>query len=219
MNSKSRNYHTFGVFLSRRKLTKSHRICELLVHKFVRDSNVSDFKKITAEDLKKYKIIPSKQYPTYKSWRDGMLKEGLLTCQANLWELEKSGMPNYKACFFKAGRIIEKYLEKAKLEHLQLGLDKVQKTLEIKADTAWVEKKLEEKADLSQLKDLENRLDSIVGILLKALPPDSEERRQIVRENFAESDKCLALLEEESKKEKNKIPPTLILKRGNAEVH
>lgn len=198
--SESKNYHTFGVYLGRRKVSNSHKLASLLIQKFALSKKNKDWQPISFEDLKDKGILPCEKHKTYAHWRDDMLKSGLLICMATKEEL-KENIPNYKANMFKIGSKIEKYIEIAiqenlpkKVDELDTKIDEINQKIETKADLERVEK-LE--SDVNKLKE---NVKNMATVLLKVLPPDTPIRRGIIDKNINDPEECVKQLALEAKK-------------------
>ncbi len=193
----SKSYKSFGLYLKRKKVEASYSLSSLLIDKFAKARKPSDWQCITAEDLKQKGILSSEKNQNFGHWRDEMIKNRFLICMATREELQEKS-PNHKGNMFKVGDRIKKYIDLAiqenlptKVENIHDEIDNLQLKIDSKANESDVIE-LKEK-----IKNLENEMVGVYNLLLKALPPDTEERRSIIKENFHDYDLCLKKLDDE----------------------
>lgn len=180
--SETKNYHAFGVYLGRRKLSNAHKLSRLLIQKFALTKKCKDWQNISADELKEKGILPCKRYSTFFQWRDAVLKAGILICMATKEELKEEA-PNYKGNMFKIGDKATKYIDIAIQENLPRKVD------EIGDKVDELNNKLASKADIERVSKLEEKVMSLEGniqnmasVILTILPPDTPERRAVIDE-------------------------------------
>lgn len=176
----SNNYKSFGIYLTRNKIESSYSVASLFIEKFAKTKRPSDWQCITADDVKQKNILPSEKNPTFGHWRDEMIRNRFLICMATREELKEKS-PNHKGNMFKIGDRLKKYIDQA-----------IQESLPAKAED------IEERVS-----NLEDKMVKVYRLLLKALPPDTEERRQIIDEFIHDEEICFQKLNEETR-QKNK---------------
>ena len=197
----SNNYKSFGIYLTRNKIESSYSVASLLIEKFAQTKRPSEWQCITAEDVKQKNILPSEKNPTFGHWRDEMIRNRFLICMATREEL-KEKTPNHKGNMFKIGDRLRKYIDQA----IQESLPSKVEDLSVKFDEFDNKViKLEEKnIQLEEnIKNLDDKMAKVYRLLLKALPPDTEERRQIIDEFIHDEEICFQKLNEETR-QKNK---------------
>lgn len=189
---KTRNnkiYNTLGVFLKRKKIENNHSLAKIFIDKFV-VSEKKGWQKISVEELKEKKIIPSKKYKNFLEWKLDMIERNVLNCKASFEEL-KEDKPNYKANLFIPGKLIEKYINRYVSENIYNSLSYVHDKFDNKIEA--MDNKFEGK-----IEELNDKFEIMMTLLLKAIPPDDEQRRNIIKDNFMDLDKCLMLLRDEN---------------------
>lgn len=198
-----KSYKVFGTFLSRKGFSSSHALAGLFSEKFAHATKTSDWQTISAEDLKERKILPSDKHKTFSHWRNEMVRSSVLICMATKEELQDD-KPNHKACLFKYGPKIAKYIELAILDNLPNRVEKIEEKIETKADNERVDKLEDDVKKLeNEVKNLKQNVEGLTDIVLAALPPDTPIRRRIVLENIDNQVKCVELLEKESSNQLN----------------
>lgn len=186
--SRTKAYGSLLKFLTRRKLDNPGLLTTLLFEKFVDSKNPSFYQSIKSEELKSRQIIPSKNCENFLLWRNEMRLKGIIVCMASKNEIFEDNA-NYKAGMFKYGESIKKYIEAAVLEK-----SSVVERLDTKSDQSYVlalEERMNARLELHVTKekvaDLELRVSdletNLEELLLEFLPPDTEERRKIIRKN------------------------------------
>lgn len=180
---KSRNYQSLAKFLERSlKIKSSKANAHLLLHKFAVDAvNPTSWQYFCFDELKQKGIL--KYYGTFAAWRREMIDKGVLICMANDADISKK-VPVYQANMFKFGPKIRKYME-SELHNQKSVFERIDELNEKKADTKQV---------LDLEKRMEEKMDKIFSLILKMNPPDTPERRRILREHYEDNDKCHELL-------------------------
>ncbi|WP_397599319.1 hypothetical protein [Silvanigrella sp.] len=194
-----KNYQTFGVFLKGKKykLLNHYILAGLFLQKFTESNNPTDWQKITAEDLKTAGINVAEDYKTYYGWRETMLKKGILICQATDEEI-KGDVANHKCNMFKPHTNIMKYIKIGRDLNLPEVVYKHTEDIEaLKAENKGI--KEENKEIKEELKSLSRKIEKVAEFVLKALPPDTPIRRDIVNKKFGDFEACFKELEEEKK--------------------
>jgi|SRR5271165_1391326 len=189
MKRESSEYDAFGLFLKRKGIENSYSLASLLIDKFVFSKNASCYF-ITCEDLREKNILPGEKHKTFGHWRDEMIKIGVLICMADKKELLEK-IPNHKGNLFKPGAKIKKHIDKITMKNMP---DKFREM----GDRVGI---IENKIDIVEHKidEFDERFDKIISMLLKLSPPDNIVRRQIIRENFMDNERCFELLNDETK--------------------
>lgn len=206
----SKSYESFGKFFARKKIEASYSLASLLIEKFAKARKPSEWQCITAEDLKQKGILSSEKNQNFGHWRDVMIKNRFLICMATREELQEKS-PNHKGNMFKIGEKIKNYIDlaiqenlPAKVEDINNEIDNLQLKIDSKADESDVLELKEKSLQFEEkIKNLENEMLGVYNLLLKALPPDTEERRNIIKENLHDYDLCLKKLDDE-KQQKEK---------------
>lgn len=188
-----KNYQAFGYFLNgtKYKIPYNYILAGIFLKKFAESDKPTDWQKITAEDLKTAGINVAEGYKTYYGWRETMLKKGILICQATDEEI-KGDVANHKCNMFKPHTNIMKYINKAR----DLNLPEL-----VYKHTEDIEALKEENKEMKEeLKSLSRKIEKVAEFVLKALPPDTPVRREIVNKNFGDFEACFKELEEEKNK-------------------
>jgi len=196
--SKSKNYENLSRFIKRRiSFSCAHSISHLLLEKFSTAQRPTDWQYICAKDLKDRKIISNNSYKTFSAWREEMVRNGILICMASKKDIESNKEAIYQASKFKYSLDIKKYIEAELHESIFERLDskadnervdKIENLINSKVDNNRVEF-IEEKFE-----ELEKKVENLTAMILKAIPPDTPERRKIVSENISNQEKCFELL-------------------------
>lgn len=182
MTKDGNDYRTFGVFLKRKGIENSYRVASLLIDKFVFSKEASCYY-IDCDELKEKNILPGEKHKTFTHWRDEMIRKGVVICMADKKELLEK-IPNHKGNLFKPGPKIKKHIDKIVMKNVPEKFTAIGERFE------KIENKMEE---------FDERFDKVISMLLKVAPPDSDVRRQIIRENFMDNEKCFELLSNETK--------------------
>lgn len=211
-----RSYDNLRQFLTRLKVENPGHMTLFLFEKYIDSNQPTEYKNIRSNELKIKKIIPSKSYANFASWRIDMTNKGILICMANKHEIRDSDA-NFKASMFRYGPTIKKYIEAALEEKASIF-----ERLDAKADVIYVEEQLKLKANVEDLSALGQRIDEDIAstkqelnmiklelqdlkenyenMLLYFLPPDNERRRKIVQRYLHNKDLCIEMLKLDSKK-------------------
>lgn len=178
-----KSYMSLLMFLKRKKVENPGLITSLYFEKFINSQRPTNYHSIKAEDLKIKGIIPSKSAPNFHSWRSSMINKGLLICMAG-WEELKEEEANYKACMFKYGENVKKYIEAALSE---------KSSIFERLDTKVDKEELDLKVDCLQ-SQIDELKDNLENILLYLFPPDTLDRREIIQKNRKDKERCVQLL-------------------------
>lgn len=193
---KSNSYNVLGVFLNRKKINNSHALAKLLIEKFVLIEK-NGWQKITKETLKERRILSEKDM--FQSWRLTMLEKDILICQASSEEL-KNNIPCYKANLFKPGPLILKHIQKAIYEFMPGKLEQISNKFErVDYQLEQIDEKFEEIDNRftnhdERMMNLESEIQGLTNLLLQMNPPNTEARRNIVKGNFMDTERCIQLL-------------------------
>ncbi|MBX9838418.1 MAG: hypothetical protein K2X69_08920 [Silvanigrellaceae bacterium] len=170
-------------------------------------------------DLKQKNILPSKKHATFSHWRDEMIKNRVLICMATREELQEKN-PTHKGSMFKIGDRLKKYIDQAIYENLPKNVEDLNNKVDILSESLGV---MDNKLDVnvsdlnnkvtsvdnkverleSEVNTLKKKVESMAAMILKALPPDTPLRRDIVEENIHDQEKCFQKLEDETKQRSN----------------
>ncbi|MGY3805477.1 hypothetical protein ACWNT8_15540 (plasmid) [Pigmentibacter ruber] len=195
--SETKNYHAFGVYLGRRKLSNAHKLSRLLIEKFALTKKYKDWQNISADELKEKGILPCKRHSTFSQWRDAVLKAGILVCMATKEELKEEA-PNYKGNMFKIGDKARKYIDIAIQENLPRKVDEIGDKVDlIGSDVEKLKSELEQTK--LALKETNRKIEKVAEYVLHQNPPDTPERKQIVVDNIDNLPKALELLAQQRK--------------------
>lgn len=215
----SKIHNSFGMYLSRNKVESAYSVASLFIDKFAKTKKPSDWQVITVEDLKQKNILPSKKHATFSHWRDEMIKNRVLICMATREELQEKN-PTHKGSMFKIGDRLKKYIDQAIYENLPKNVEDLNNKVDILSESLGV---MDNKLDVnvsdlnnkvtsvdnkverleSEVNTLKKKVESMAAMILKALPPDTPLRRDIVEENIHDQEKCFQKLEDETKQKSN----------------
>lgn len=188
--SLSRNYDAFRQYLARNTKTNDPgKLVSLFFRIFAQAHRPTQYQRISLADLQDDGI----QIEKFTEWRWEMVRKGILICAADITQIkEKSANPN--ANLFKYGTSIKKYIEEEMKNNIFVKIDS-------KADVEEVEKLQKEIAELkNKVSHLNIKMDNSASIILKTLPPDTPERKQILEDNLHDVHRAIQLLNEESER-------------------
>jgi hypothetical protein len=188
--SLSRNYDAFRQYLARNTKTNDPgKLVSLFFRIFAQAHRPTQYQRISLADLQDDGIEIEK----FTEWRWEMVRKGILICAADITQIkEKSANPN--ANLFKYGTSIKKYIEEEMKNNIFVKIDS-------KADLKEVEKLQKEIAELkNKVSHLNIKMDNSASIILKTLPPDTPERKQILEDNLHDVHRAIQLLNEESER-------------------
>jgi hypothetical protein len=188
--SLSRNYDAFRQYLARNTKTNDPgKLVSLFFRIFAQAHRPTQYQRISLADLQDDGI----QIEKFTEWRWEMVRKGILICAADITQIkEKSANPN--ANLFKYGTSIKKYIEEEMKNNIFVKIDS-------KADLKEVEKLQKEIAELkNKVSHLNIKMDNSASIILKTLPPDTPERKQILEDNLHDVHRAIQLLNEESER-------------------
>lgn len=188
--SYTKNYNAFKQYLARNTKTKDPgKLVSLFFRIFAQAHRPTQYQRISLADLQDDGIEIEK----FTEWRWEMVRKGILICAADITQIkEKSANPN--ANLFKYGTSIKKYIEEEMKNNIFVKIDS-------KADVKEVEKLQKEIAELkNKVSHLNIKMDNSASIILKTLPPDTPERKQILEDNLHDVHRAIQLLNEESER-------------------
>lgn len=188
--SYTKNYNAFKQYLARNTKTKDPgKLVSLFFRIFAQAHRPTQYQRISLADLQDDGIEIEK----FTEWRWEMVRKGILICAADITQIkEKSANPN--ANLFKYGTSIKKYIEEEMKNNIFVKIDS-------KADVKEVEKLQKEIAELkNKVSHLNIKMDNSASIILKTLPPDTPERKQILEDNLHDVHRAIELLNEESER-------------------
>lgn len=188
--SYTKNYNAFKQYLARNTKTKDPgKLVSLFFRIFAQAHRPTQYQRISLADLQDDGIEIEK----FTEWRWEMVRKGILICAADITQIkEKSANPN--ANLFKYGTSIKKYIEEEMRNNIFVKIDS-------KADLKEVEKLQKEIAELkNKVSHLNLKMDNSASIILKTLPPDTPERKQILEDNLHDVHRAIELLNEESER-------------------
>jgi hypothetical protein len=188
--SYTKNYNAFKQYLARNTKTKDPgKLVSLFFRIFAQAHRPTQYQRISLADLQDDGIEIEK----FTEWRWEMVRKGILICAADITQIkEKSANPN--ANLFKYGTSIKKYIEEEMRNNIFVKIDS-------KADLKEVEKLQKEIAELkNKVSHLNLKMDNSASIILKTLPPDTPERKQILEDNLHDVHRAIQLLNEESER-------------------
>lgn len=188
--SLSKNYDSFRQYLKRNTTTKDPgKLVSLFFRIFAAATRPTHYQRITIGDLQDEGIEVEK----FTEWRWEMVRKGILVCAANTADIKEKAA-NHNACLFKYGSSIKKYIEEEMKNNIFVKIDS-------KADVEEVEKLQKEIAELkNKVSHLNIKMDNSASIILKTLPPDTPERKQILEDNLHDVHRAIQLLNEESER-------------------
>jgi hypothetical protein len=188
--SYTKNYNAFKQYLARNTKTNDPgKLVSLFLRIFAQAHRPTQYQRISLADLQDDGI----QIEKFTEWRWEMVRKGILICAADITQIkEKSANPN--ANLFKYGTSIKKYIEEEMKNNIFVKIDS-------KADLKEVEKLQKEIAELkNKVSHLNIKMDNSASIILKTLPPDTPERKQILEDNLHDVHRAIQLLNEESER-------------------
>jgi hypothetical protein len=188
--SYTKNYNAFKQYLARNTKTNDPgKLVSLFFRIFAQAHRPTQYQRISLADLQDDGI----QIEKFTEWRWEMVRKGILICAADITQIkEKSANPN--ANLFKYGTSIKKYIEEEMKNNIFVKIDS-------KADLKEVEKLQKEIAELkNKVSHLNVKMDNSASIILKTLPPDTPERKQILEDNLHDVHRAIQLLNEESER-------------------
>lgn len=188
--SYTKNYNAFKQYLARNTKTNDPgKLVSLFFRIFAQAHRPTQYQRISLADLQDDGI----QIEKFTEWRWEMVRKGILICAADITQIkEKSANPN--ANLFKYGTSIKKYIEEEMKNNIFVKIDS-------KADVKEVEKLQKEIAELkNKVSHLNIKMDNSASIILKTLPPDTPERKQILEDNLHDVHRAIQLLNEESER-------------------
>jgi hypothetical protein len=188
--SYTKNYNAFKQYLARNTKTNDPgKLVSLFLRIFAQAHRPTQYQRISLADLQDDGI----QIEKFTEWRWEMVRKGILICAADITQIkEKSANPN--ANLFKYGTSIKKYIEEEMKNNIFVIIDS-------KADLKEVEKLQKEIAELkNKVSHLNIKMDNSASIILKTLPPDTPERKQILEDNLHDVHRAIQLLNEESER-------------------
>lgn len=180
----NKNYKSLGIFLRRQKIINPYALTSLLIDKFVLCEKPG-WQIIDREELIERKIISQDEF--FKSWRYDITNKGILKCGASVEEL-KSNQSCYKANLFKPGKLIEIYIERAIMEFMPSRLELISDKFEA------IDNRFENVDE--KINNLENKVDKLTDLLLMTNPPDTLKRRELIKDNLNDLEKCALLLKD-----------------------
>lgn len=188
--SYSKNYNAFKQYFKRNTTTKDPgKLVSLFFRIFANATRPTHYQRITLGDLQDEGIEVEK----FTDWRWEMIRKGILICAANTADIKEKAA-NHNACLFKYGTSIKKYIEEEMKNNIFVKIDS-------KADLKEVEKLQKEIAELkNKVSHLNIKMDNSASIILKTLPPDTPERKQILEDNLHDVHRAIQLLNEESER-------------------
>lgn len=188
--SLTKNYDAFRQYLVRNTTTKDPgKLVSLFFRIFANATRPTHYQRITLGDLQDEGIEVEK----FTDWRWEMIRKGILICAANTADIKEKAA-NHNACLFKYGTSIKKYIEEEMKNNIFVKIDS-------KADLKEVEKLQKEIAELkNKVSHLNIKMDNSASIILKTLPPDTPERKQILEDNLHDVHRAIELLNEESER-------------------
>jgi hypothetical protein len=193
--SQSKPYNSFVQFLKRRKIGLPGHVASLIFNVFLETRTPMSFHQIKQDVIRCRGILPSKEYENYSDWRYTMVKNGLLICMATYDELKEEGA-NPKASMFKIGAAAMTYIEKA--------LD----------EKSSVRQCLDQKADVSRVDALEQKINKLTEYVLFKNPPNNEKRRLIVQNCQNDFEMMEKMLNEDLDEEKKDVKKSLRIVSG-----
>lgn len=184
----NKNYKSLGIFLRRQNIINPYALTSLLIEKFVLCEKPG-WQIIDREELIERKIISQDEF--FKSWRYDITNKGILKCGASLEEL-KSNQSCYKANLFKPGKLIELYIERAIMEFMPSRLELISdKFEELDNRIDFIDDKFDDK-----INNLETKVEKLTNLIMKILPPDTVKRRELIKDNLNDLEKCALLLKD-----------------------
>lgn len=218
---KSKSYDALRHYLARKKIEYPSKIAHLLFDKFVLIDKPTNPQYISSDCVKEAKLYPGVKYNNFTTWRNYMKENNIIYCIASSKEQKIQGA-NHNCNLFKVCDNLKKYIEAALHEQMCIHerLDKkadhdfVVEQLALKANLEDIsllkmENKLEQEKTREQIADLELKVEDLEGkfvdFMLYVMPPDTLERRLIVKNNRCNKEECVRQLTENTKKNKDVI--------------
>ena len=195
--SYTKNYNAFKQYLARNTKTNDPgKLVSLFFRIFAQAHRPTQYQRISLADLQDDGI----QIEKFTEWRWEMVRKGILICAADITQIkEKSANPN--ANLFKYGTSIKKYIEEEMKNNIFVKIDSKADVKEVeKLQKEIVELKLRNKAMDEKVEKLDLKVTQSASIILKTLPPDTPERKQILEDNLHDVHRAIELLNEESER-------------------
>lgn len=195
--SYSKNYNAFKQYFKRNTTTKDPgKLVSLFFRIFANATRPTHYQRITLGDLQDEGIEVEK----FTDWRWEMIRKGILICAANTADIKEKAA-NHNACLFKYGTSIKKYIEEEMKNNIFVKIDSKADVKEVeKLQKEIVELKLRNKAMDEKVEKLDLKVTQSASIILKTLPPDTPERKQILEDNLHDVHRAIELLNEESER-------------------
>lgn len=195
--SYSKNYNAFKQYFKRNTTTKDPgKLVSLFFRIFANATRPTHYQRITLGDLQDEGIEVEK----FTDWRWEMIRKGILICAANTADIKEKAA-NHNACLFKYGTSIKKYIEEEMKNNIFVKIDSKADLKEVeKLQKEIVELKLRNKAMDEKVEKLDLKVTQSASIILKTLPPDTPERKQILEDNLHDVHRAIQLLNEESER-------------------
>lgn len=195
--SYSKNYNAFKQYFKRNTTTKDPgKLVSLFFRIFANATRPTHYQRITLGDLQDEGIEVEK----FTDWRWEMIRKGILICAANTADIKEKAA-NHNACLFKYGTSIKKYIEEEMKNNIFVKIDSKADVKEVeKLQKEIVELKLRNKAMDEKVEKLDLKVTQSASIILKTLPPDTPERKQILEDNLHDVHRAIQLLNEESER-------------------
>lgn len=195
--SYSKNYNAFKQYFKRNTTTKDPgKLVSLFFRVFANATRPTHYQRITLGDLQDEGIEVEK----FTEWRWEMIRKGILICAANTADIKEKAA-NHNACLFKYGTSIKKYIEEEMKNNIFVKIDSKADVKEVeKLQKEIVELKLRNKAMDEKVEKLDLKVTQSASIILKTLPPDTPERKQILEDNLHDVHRAIQLLNEESER-------------------
>jgi hypothetical protein len=195
--SYSKNYNAFKQYFKRNTTTKDPgKLVSLFFRIFANATRPTHYQRITLGDLQDEGIEVEK----FTDWRWEMIRKGILICAANTADIKEKAA-NHNACLFKYGTSIKKYIEEEMRNNIFVKIDSKADLKEVeKLQKEIVELKLRNKAMDEKVEKLDLKVTQSASIILKTLPPDTPERKQILEDNLHDVHRAIELLNEESER-------------------
>lgn len=195
--SYSKNYNAFKQYFKRNTTTKDPgKLVSLFFRIFANATRPTHYQRITLGDLQDEGIEVEK----FTDWRWEMIRKGILICAANTADIKEKAA-NHNACLFKYGTSIKKYIEEEMKNNIFVKIDSKADLKEVeKLQKEIVELKLRNKAMDEKVEKLDLKVTQSASIILKTLPPDTPERKQILEDNLHDVHRAIELLNEESER-------------------
>lgn len=212
-----KTYGTFRKFLARQKIKKAGVVATFFLDKFISELWKDEWVTFHSEELISRKIIEKGKFT---EWRTQMTNLGIIDWEGTFKRSAVAG--TFNSSRYKPGEKIHKYINDEKMKKytiattknlgdMQLNmLGQMEKRFDTKADKDNLERikqdmiNLENKSmeEMKQLKikskedidNLKKDIDDLTELLLLAIPPDTEERRSLIRNHIHNKSKCVEIL-------------------------